>query len=158
MPHGDSCQPDQWAGPGYFTEAEGTIMTDNIQGHTKAASAGTGPDATMIGTLHFAKMIDALGQIERAVWSAMMWAADNNPGFDGVPEYTDHGNSFAEVECRRAVARIRAAALALPEIAVLVKALEDIGNCPVGTTTEELIWVADEALAAIETEKEANNV
>ena len=41
------------------------------------------------------------GEIERAVWSAMIWAADNNPGFNGVPEYTDGGNSFAETECRR---------------------------------------------------------
>ena len=49
------------------------------------------------------------GEIERAVWSAMMWAADNNPGFNGVPEYTDRGNSFAEDEARRAAARIRSA-------------------------------------------------
>ena len=49
------------------------------------------------------------GQIERAVWSAMKWAAENNPGFDGVPEYTDRGNSFAETECRAAADRILAA-------------------------------------------------
>jgi hypothetical protein len=49
------------------------------------------------------------GEIERAVWSAMIWAAANNPGFDGCPEYTDRGNSFAEDEARRAANRIRAA-------------------------------------------------
>ena len=49
------------------------------------------------------------GHLERIVWSAMMWAADNNPGFDGVPEYTDGGNSFAEGECRATVRRILAA-------------------------------------------------
>ena len=54
------------------------------------------------------------GEIERAVWSAMMWAADNNPSFDGVPEYTDRGNSFAEDEARRAAARIRSALTVTP--------------------------------------------
>lgn len=49
------------------------------------------------------------GIIERAVWSAMIWAASNNAGFDGVPEYTDRGNSFAEDEARRAAARILSA-------------------------------------------------
>jgi hypothetical protein len=48
------------------------------------------------------------GEIERAVWSAMIWAAANNPGFDGCPEYTDRGNSFAEDEARRTANRIRA--------------------------------------------------
>ncbi len=51
------------------------------------------------------------GEIERAVWSAMIWAASNNAGFNGVPEYTDRGNSFAEDEARRAAARILAALL-----------------------------------------------
>lgn len=49
------------------------------------------------------------GAVERAVWSAMIWAAENSHGFDGVPEYTDTGNSFAETEARAAAARIRAA-------------------------------------------------
>jgi hypothetical protein len=49
------------------------------------------------------------GEIERAVWSAMIWAAKNNPGSKGVPEYTDGGNSFAEDECRATAARIIAA-------------------------------------------------
>jgi uncharacterized phage infection (PIP) family protein YhgE len=49
------------------------------------------------------------GYIERIVWSAMIWAADNNPCFDGVPEYTDGGDSFAETECRAAAKRIRSA-------------------------------------------------
>ena len=45
------------------------------------------------------------GEIERIVWSAMVWAREN-PGPDEVPEYTDRGNSFAEGECRAAVRRI----------------------------------------------------
>ena len=49
------------------------------------------------------------GVIERAVWSAMLWAASNNVGFEGVPEYTDKGNSFAETEARAAATRILAA-------------------------------------------------
>ena len=50
------------------------------------------------------------GEIERAVWSAMIWAASGNAvfDFDRVPEYKD-GNSFAEDEVRRAAARILAA-------------------------------------------------
>ena len=55
------------------------------------------------------------GEIERSVWSAMKWAAENNPGFDGVPEYTDRGNSFAETECRAAAARILAALEPAPD-------------------------------------------
>jgi hypothetical protein len=61
------------------------------------------------------------GEIERAVWSAMIWAASNNQGFEGVPEYTDRGNSFAETEARRAAARILAA-LNADAIAALVRA------------------------------------
>lgn len=49
------------------------------------------------------------GQIERCIWSAMIWAASNNAGFEGVPEYTDHGNSFAENEARATAARILSA-------------------------------------------------
>jgi hypothetical protein len=49
----------------------------------------------------------APGEIERAVWSAMIWAALEAPPPDGkFPEYTDSGNSFAEKEARRAAARI----------------------------------------------------
>jgi hypothetical protein len=48
------------------------------------------------------------GEIERAIWSAMIWAAANNPGFEGAPEYTDRGNSFAETEARAAAARVLA--------------------------------------------------
>lgn len=54
------------------------------------------------------------GEIERAVWSAMIWAAENNPGFNGVPEYTDGGNSFAETECRATASRIRSALTSQP--------------------------------------------
>lgn len=46
------------------------------------------------------------GQIERDIWSAMIWAASNNPTLDCLPEYTDTGNSFAETECRAAARRI----------------------------------------------------
>jgi len=42
-------------------------MTDNIQGHTKVALAGAGPDATMIGTLRFAKMIAELERLRAEV-------------------------------------------------------------------------------------------
>ena len=55
------------------------------------------------------------GQIERIVWSAMTWAAENNPGFNGVPEYTDRGNSFAENECRETASRILAALEPAPD-------------------------------------------
>jgi hypothetical protein len=48
------------------------------------------------------------GEIERAIWSAMIWAAANNPGFEKAPEYTDRGNSFAEREARAAAARVLA--------------------------------------------------
>ena len=48
------------------------------------------------------------GQLERIVWSAMVWARENHhPG--EVPEYTDAGNSFAEDECRATVVRILSA-------------------------------------------------
>lgn len=67
------------------------------------------------------------GQIERAIWSAMMWAAENNPGFNGVPEYTDGGNSFAEVECRAAAARVLAA-IDVEALAGLVEALVEIAS------------------------------
>ena len=66
----------------------GMIETDTIGGAIKAIPA--------------VQVTVKPGEIERAVWSAMSWAADNNPGFNGVPEYTDCGNSFAETECRRA--------------------------------------------------------
>jgi hypothetical protein len=66
------------------------------------------------------------GEIERAVWSAMIWAAKNNPGSKGVPEYTDGGNSFAEDECRATAARIRAALTPAPaaDVKGLVEALK----------------------------------
>ena len=72
--------------------------------------------AADIAALHSAQPVGARvtvkpGEIERAVWSAMIWAASNNAGFNGVPEYTDRGNSFAEDEARRAAARILAALL-----------------------------------------------
>ena len=66
------------------------------------------------------------GEIERAVWSAMMWAADNNPAFNGVPEYTDRGNSFAEVEARRAASRIRSALTVTSHDPAKVQALVDM--------------------------------
>ncbi len=65
------------------------------------------------------------GEIERAVWSAMIWAASNNPGFDELPEYTDGGNSFAEDEARAAARRI-IAAIDAPDVAELVEALRKI--------------------------------
>jgi len=64
------------------------------------------------------------GEIERSVWSAMKWATENNPGFDGVPEYTDRGNSFAETECRAAAARILAALEPAPDHAEWNAAIE----------------------------------
>lgn len=83
---------------------------------------GYGRAIDAIRAIPAAKFAVKPGEIERAVWSAMMWAADNNPGFNGVPEYTDGGNSFAEGEARRAVARIRSALTAQPspDVAALV--------------------------------------
>ena len=79
------------------------------------------------------------GEIERAVWSAMMWAADNNPGFNGVPEYTDRGNSFAEDEARRAAARIRSALTIAPapdagKVQALVDAVQSLLQSVCGPT------------------------
>lgn len=82
-----------------------------------AISAVTRADRACLGAEGSRENIRALpavtvtvkpGEIERAVWSAMIWAAANNPGFNGLPEYTDGGNSFAEDEARAASARIRA--------------------------------------------------
>ena len=72
-------------------------------------------------------------EIENAVWSAMLWAADNNVGFNAALEYDPLGNSYAQIECRSAARRILAAltpqpaptladALELPEIKALVEA------------------------------------
>lgn len=77
------------------------------------------------------------GEIERAVWSAMIWAADNSAGFNDAPEYTDRGNSFAEDEARRATTRILAAIETTPDprdavIARMVEAAEALGAMPEG--------------------------
>jgi len=69
----------------------------------RALPAASQPDAPVSG------VTVKPGVIERAVWSAMIWAASNNAGFEGVPEYTDRGNSFAEDEARHAAARILSA-------------------------------------------------
>ena len=89
----------------------GMIETDTIGGALKAIPA--------------VQMTVKPGEIERAVWSAMIWAADYES--NGVPEYTDCGNSFAETECRRAAARIRSALTTAPtpdavKVAALVEA------------------------------------
>jgi hypothetical protein len=84
------------------------------------------------------------GQIERAVWSAMIWAASNNPGFDGLPEYTDIGNSHAEVEARRAAARILSTMEAVPVAEVWRRAMEaaaqaaGVGTFPIAGMYEDL--------------------
>lgn len=49
----------------------------------------------------------APGVIERAVWSAMIWSAENTAGYERC-EYTDGGNSHAETEARACAARILA--------------------------------------------------
>lgn len=112
-----------------------------------AISAVTRADRACLGAEGSRENIRALpavtvtvkpGEIERAVWSAMIWAAANNPGFNGLPEYTDGGNSFAEDEARAASARIRASldvapvslaeAARVPEIAALIEAAKRVWN------------------------------
>ena len=78
-------------------------------------------------------------EIENAVWSAMLWAADNNVGFNAALEYDPLGNSYAQIECRSAARRILAAltpqpaptlsdAVELPEVRALIEALKDAAS------------------------------
>lgn len=88
---------------------------------------GYGQAVHAITNVHAVQVTVKPGEIERAVWSAMSWAADYDSGSNGVPEYTDGGNSFAETECRRAAARIRSVLTIAPapdaaKVAALVEA------------------------------------
>jgi hypothetical protein len=65
------------------------------------------------------------GEIERAIWPAMIWAAANNPGFEGAPEYTDRGNSFAESEARAAAARVLAS-IDVAKLRAVLEALHSV--------------------------------
>lgn len=75
----------------------------------------------------------APGQIERIMWNAMVWAANARAGRPGdpIPEYTDQGNSNAEVECRAVAARILAAihVQPAPDVAqVRAEALREVAD------------------------------
>ena len=63
---------------------------------------------------------------ERIIWDAMAWAVRNSNQLPGtiVPAYTDTGNSDAEVEVRRATARVLAALEPDPAAARMRKALD----------------------------------
>ena len=55
-------------------------------------------------------------QIAREVFKAMRWAAGKDTITNGIPDYTDGGNSLAETEARLTADRIRAALTPAPGI------------------------------------------
>jgi len=78
------------------------------EGWVHLEARATAAEAALVAAMAGAVRVRP-GVAERAVWSAMVWAAENSAGWRDAHEYTDGGNSFAEDEARATVRRILAA-------------------------------------------------
>ncbi|PWE26684.1 hypothetical protein C4N9_20705 [Pararhodobacter marinus] len=86
----------------------GTEKHGDAEAIGSALARATAAEAQLAAAMEGAVRVKP-GVAERAVWSAMIWAAENSAGWQDVQEYTDGGNSFAEGEARATVRRIIAA-------------------------------------------------